>query len=373
MIYIRRIQLTKVALTILLFTCLIFFGCAGARGWPGTQTTGDTLYVGTLDGRVLALNPDSGSRKWEWSQGGGQASNFLGCNCAGGGGLSGGMFYDAPIIDGGIVYIASYNGEVYALDATTGVEQWNYKIGSPIAGGAVIANNTLFVGSSSGILYALDLANDTPEERFTFKTENKIWSTPVVQDGTVYFGSLDHNLYALSASTGEKKWAFKTGASITSAPIVVDKLVYIGSHDSNLYAVNAETGELRWVFDKAGDWFWSEVLYDNGTIYAGSLDHYIYAVNAGNGTLLWSFEASDPINTSPVIAGGVLIVASEDGKVYGLDLSTGEKKWQSDDIKTKILASPSTDGNKVYINASNNLYALNGETGHQVWNIPLGK
>jgi len=363
----------KIALIILIFATLIFVGCTSPRGWPGIQIAEDTIYVGTLDGRILALNPDSGSRKWEWTPASGQSSNFLGCGCTGGGQLAGGLFYDSPVIAYDSVYIGTYSGKIYAINTENGVEKWEYNVGSAIVGGVTVANNTLFVGSSNGQLHVLNLANDTAGERFTFKTENKIWSTPVVQNGIVYFGSLDHNLYALDASTGEKKWSFKTDASITATPLVMDELLYIGSHDSKLYAINTETGEMKWVFDKAGDWFWSKVVYDSGTIYAGSLDHYIYAVGAGNGTLLWSFETSGPINTSPIIAGGVLIVASEEGKVYGLDLSTGEKKWQFDDIKAKVLTSPCTDGNTVYIDADDNLYALDGKTGHQAWKIPLGK
>jgi outer membrane protein assembly factor BamB len=68
----------------------------------------------------------------------------------------------------------------------------------------------------------------------------------------------------------------------------------------------------------------------------------------------------------------VLVVASEDGKVYGLDLETGEKKWQFDDIKAKVLSTLSAAEGKIYINAQNNrLYALDSETGRQVWNVPL--
>jgi len=55
-------------------------------------------------------------------------------------------------------------------------------------------------------------------------------------------------------------------------------------------------------------------------------------------------------------------------------LKTGEKKWQFDGIKAKVLAPLCAAGGKVYINTqSNSLYALDGETGRQDWNISLGK
>jgi len=132
----------------------------------------------------------------------------------------------------------------------------------------------------------------------------------------------------------------------------------------------------KWVFEGAGNWFWSEAVYDNGIIYAGSLDHNVYALDAGNGTLAWPnpFKTSDQVKSSPVIAGGVLAVASEDGKVYGLDLKTGDKKWEFDNINTKVLSPLCAAGGTVYINSQDNkLYALNSETGLQVWGVPLTK
>jgi outer membrane protein assembly factor BamB len=173
-----------------------------------------------------------------------------------------------------------------------------------------------------------------------------------------------------------KKWAFKTGGGIASTPLVVEGVVYIGSFDKKFYAIYADTGEPKWIFEGAGNWFWSEAVYGNGTIYACSLDHYVYAIDAGNGTSAWPkpFKTDGQVKSSPVIAGGVLVVVSEDGVAYGLDLKTGGKRWQFDSIKAKVLAPMGAAGGKVYINTqSNSLYALDGETGRQDWNISLGK
>ena len=368
----KRTRLTKPIIIAILLAALVLSGCAGARGWPGAQSEGGTLYVCTMDGRVLALDPDSGSRKWDWQPAETQTSSFLSCGGAAGSGLAGGKFYGSPVISDGMVYITSYSGKVYTIDSGSGVEL--YDTGSPIVGSVAVGNNTVFVGSSNGKLSALDAGNGSL--KWEFSSEDGVWATPQVIDDTVYFGSLDHSLYALNATDGTKKWAFETGGGIASTPLIVEGVVYIGSFDKKFYAIYADTGTPKWIFEGAGNWFWSEALYNNGTIYAGSLDRYVYAIDAGNGTPAWPkpFKASDQVKSSPVIAGGVLVVASEDGKVYGLDLKTGEKKWQFDGIKTKVLAPLCAAEGKVYINTqSNSLYALDAETGRQDWNISLGK
>ena len=372
---IKRTRLTKTIIIAILLASLTFFGCTGPRGWPGVVANDDTLFVGSMDGRVLALNPASGARVWDWKpkakQTGG-AGGFL--TCTTGQQFAGGAFYGPPVVANGLVYMGGYVGIVYAIDAARGVEVWRYDIGSTVAAGIAVDDGTVFVGSSNGKISALDAGNGTL--KWEFPSKNQVWATPAVADGIVYFGSLDHNLYALYATNGAEKWIFPTGGGIASTPLLVDGVVYIGSFDKKFYALYADTGTPKWVFDKAGNWFWSEALYGNGTIYTVCLDHHVYALDAGNGTMVWSkpFETSSLVKSSPVISGGVLVVASEDGKVYGLDLKTGQEKWPNIDLETKVLAPLYTDGEKVYINAeSNRLYALDGETGRQNWSVAIGE
>ena len=371
----RRIRLTKAILVVIILASLALSGCYGPRGWPGTQSEGDTLYACTMDGRVVALNPDRGIQKWDWQptvgQTGGQTASSFTCAAST---IRGGLFYGAPAISNGVVYVAFFTGKVYAIDAATGVQVWDHDIHSTIASGVMVENDTVFVGSSNGQLSALDAGNGSL--KWEFPTRNEVWATPAVVDGLVYFGSLDHSVYALNAGDGTKKWAFKTGGGIASTPLVVEGVVYVGSFDNKFYAIDTDTGAQKWVFEGAGNWFWSQATYDNGTIYAGCLDHKVYAIDAGNGTMVWSkpFDAGSLVKASPVIAGGVLVVVSEYGKIYGLDPKTGEKRWEFDSIETKVLSSLCVGGSTVYINSQDNkLYALDGETGRQVWAVALSK
>ncbi len=366
--------MTKAILVVVILASLTLSACYGARGWPGTVSEGGTLYVGTMDGRVLALNPDSGSRKWDWQPTAGQSGQTASSFTCAASSIVGGKLYGAPAVANGSVYVAFHTGEVYAIDAASGVQGWNYNLKSAVSGGVAVSDGTVFVGSSNGNLSALDADNGSL--KWGFSAENEVWATPVVVDGVVYFGSLDHSLYALNATDGTKKWSFKTGGGIASTPLVVEGVVYVGSFDNKFYAIDADSGTQKWVFEGAGNWFWSQAAYNNGTIYAGCLDHNVYALDAGNGTMVWPkpFDAGSLVEASPVIAGGVLVVASEVGKVYGLDLNTGEKKWEFDGINSKVLSPLCAAGGTVYINSQDNkLYALDGQTGRQVWGVPLTK
>ena len=100
---------------------------------------------------------------------------------------------------------------------------------------------TVFVGSSDHHLYAVNAK--TGVQNWNFTTGDRVWSSPALsQDGsTVFVGSNDHHLYAVAASTGVQQWAFTTGDVINKNPALSPDgaTVFVGSVDGHLYAVSA--------------------------------------------------------------------------------------------------------------------------------------
>ena len=88
---------------------------------------------------------------------------------------------------------------------------------------------------------------------WNYTTGNSInYSSPTVLNGVVYFGSVDHYVYALNAATGAYIWSYKTGGAVDSAPAVANGVVYVGSDDHNVYALNAATGSKIWSYGTGG-------------------------------------------------------------------------------------------------------------------------
>ena len=87
---------------------------------------------------------------------------------------------------------------------------------------AMFGNNPQHTG-----VYHSDLPNDLElVKKWKFKTNGMIFSSPVVSNGSIYFGSDDSCLYALD-TLGHNKWIFKCDGILRSAPAVMDTLVYI--------------------------------------------------------------------------------------------------------------------------------------------------
>jgi len=336
---------------------------------------------------------------------------------------TGGPIESSPAVVDGTVYIGSRDGKLYALDAVTGAKRWEYQTGSWVQSSPAIVNGIVYIGSNDGKLYALDAHSG--EKLWDFKTKYAIESSPAVADGIVYFGAGDYSIYALDALTGEKLWNFKTEGVIQSSPVVANGIVYVGSWDRSCYALHALTGKLRLPFKayqpiisspavrgeivyfanstgyllaidgNARNWLWeydikpywiqlkafglpvptpplpsgflwglklgttanSSPAVTDDTLYIGS-DNKLFAIDIHNHQERWAFEAEGTISSSPSVANTTVYVGSEDGRLYALDTTTGEKLWE---IATggKITSSPAIAGAMVYIGSHDgNLYAI---------------
>jgi outer membrane protein assembly factor BamB len=190
-----------------------------------------------------------------------------------------GGVYSSPAVANGVVYVGSEDGNVYALEATTGTELWSYPTNGAVYSSPAVATGVVYVGSEDGNVYALDAATGT--KLWSYQTLPVIQSSPAVANGVVYVGSYDYSVHALDAATGNYRWRFDTAFVVFSSPAVANGVVYVGSEDSNVYALDAATGAKRWNFATNGS-VQSSPAVANGVVYVGSYDGNLYALGLAN-------------------------------------------------------------------------------------------
>jgi len=240
-------------------------------------------------------------------------------------------------------------------------------------------------------------------ERWRFKTNGKVFSSPVIANNTVFVGSEDSNLYAIDMAGGALKWKVLTGGAVSSSPAIANNTVYFTSYDGNCYAVNPESGKEIWKFKTGGEkkvgarglWtmkpddMYMEDLWDfflsspvvemnsEPTVYFGSSDGNLYAVDAQTGKEKWKFKTSGVIHTSPALYNGVVYFGSWDTFLYAIDARTGKEKWkfktgeQPDyHILEGIQASPAVSDGLVFFGARDGFfYALDAGSGAKIWSF----
>lgn len=337
-----KIGLIAILVAIILAIGLFGSGCVSGMapiGWSGGTVANDILYVGSNEGRLVALNLADDSRQWSDKLKVAAQTGLFGCSASSfgcGTGTSNVVIYGTPVVSGDLVYIAGYNGKIYAYKTENlNTQRWVYPRDSylePFVGGLVIAQGKLFIGCSDGKVYSFDAV--TGDKIAEFKTGDKIWGTPTVDGDTLYIGSFDKKLYALSTDTLKLKWEYAAEGSIISTPLVNEGIVYFGSFDRNLYAVGAADGSLKWKF-MAKSWFWAQPQIVDGTVYAGCLDGFVYALKAGTGEKIADFNLGSAVSSQPVIVNNYIVFASSKGIIYKIDTGT-RQITQLADLKMNV-------------------------------------
>jgi outer membrane protein assembly factor BamB/TPR repeat protein len=196
-----------------------------------------TLFIGEEGGMVFALDGKTGVKKWEFDAGGPiWSSAAIG---------SDGMVYIGSAtkkMDGDRAGIDGERGKVYALNPATGEKKWEAATGGPVVSSPAIgADGSVYVGSDDKKVYALD--GKTGAKKWEFETGGWVHSSPAIgSDGTVYVGSWDKKIYALDGKSGAKKWEFVTGGRVLSSPTIgPEGTLYIGSLDKKIYAIQTSS------------------------------------------------------------------------------------------------------------------------------------
>lgn len=305
---------------------------------------------------------------------------------------TGGQVISSPVIAGKSVYIGSNDNKLYAIDAASGNIQWEYKTEGAIKSTPLVAKGKVMFLSYDGFFYALNQSDGKPVWKFktagesTFNVKDyfngsfkpDFWdfylSSAVAKENLVYFGSSDSNIYALDMQSGEKVWSYKTGGSIHSSPAIFNNSVVVGSWDSNVYCLDAATGTENWTFATGKDvetYIWLGVQaspsIDNGMVYIGSRDAKFYAIDLETGEALWikdEFDRSWMPSSAAIGKENIYTGSSDSFSFFSIDKKTGSINYVTK-TNAYTFSSPAIDNEMAYIGSSNGrlygIYLSNGD------------
>ena len=391
-----------------LVAVVVLAGCAGRRGvgasesWSGVvaQPETDTVFVGTRDGRVLELLLIPTSRGGVQPRVG-QVFDAQEREEGGDKSRVGVAFYGTPTIANGRLYIGSYQGFVYSLnasgdaDALTDVGSFEIegdKLAKGISGDVIYADGAIVVAAAEdtqiGRMYVLEADELTANARqdriercrYPAGTETgvgRVWSSPLVVDGVAYFGDLDHFVHAVSIETCEPVWSapVELGGGIVSAPVAIDDKIYVGSFDGIMYEIDMATGSKQEAFS-AERWFWATPSTDGKRLYAPNLDGVLYAYDVDAGAVVWEYDqegSRDEILAKPAVINGDILLGSDGGSVTLLDADgfrVADFALAGDKVRAPLLVS----GDTVYVRSLEEIitaFVITGDGIEKDWDFQV--
>ena len=246
----------------------------------------------------------------------------------------------------GTLFVTSAFGRLTALDAATGAQKWQQKLGATASGAPTVRDGLVFLTAGDNTAWAVDAGNGRVRWQLDATTSrNNVLGAPApaVNDQVAIFGFGSGEVQAAFRSGGLRVWdsiisgqrfalARTRVTDITGDPVIVGQTVYVGSHSGRLVAMKASTGERLWT---AKEGALNPVWVTGGSVFLVSDRNELVRLDAEDGSRIWGtklpfFVKERPrrqkeifAHYGPVLAGGSLIVASNDGVIRKFDPASG--------------------------------------------------
>ena len=316
----------------LLILAFMLSGCGvgmTASSWAGVSTDGETAYV-AMASHVYAVQVSNGVERWRFPE---KADAKI-------------TFFAAPTLtEDGQLIVGGYDRVLYSLSPSNGSVNWTFEdandhwIGSVAAG-----NDMIFAPSADYNLYALDMQGKLV---WKFTAEQALWGQPVVDDTNVYFGSMDHKVYALNMKTGKMVWSSKLdGAILGGITLGSDGVLYAGSLGDSVYALDIASGKTIWQH-AASSRVWSAPAIGNGSLYVGDQAGKIFSLAVDSGKVNWSIQPDGPVLGSPLVLTDLVVFGTESGSLVALDVD-GKTSW-TQTIIGKLYSTPVLAGDLILV------------------------
>ena len=311
-----------------------------------------------------------------------------------------------------VLFVGSYDNNLYAVNAFTGKELWRYTTGGEISSTPALAHVNglprLFFGSAERVLYALDASNggkvwayQIVDWRYTVGEAHISSPATFTLDGRqvvvfcwwVHDASFTQPLETteallLDCTDGGRLWQTPFSKSPPSSPCVGtidgEPRIFVSARDGNTYSLDGETGEVLWTHTSRGEIVSSPACamrLGPPLVFVGSRYGDFYALDARTGFPVWAFKAGHWIDSSPALVemdGQFFVVfGSHDQAVYCLNAATGRRRW-SFSTKGDVYSSPAVirdaDATLLAIASGDDyLYVLDADSGQEVTRYRPGR
>ena len=281
-----------------------------------------------------------------------------------------------PATDGDVMYAAAHDGRIVALNLQTGERIWQVDTELPLSAGPGVGLGMLVVGSTDGDVVAFDSGNG--ESLWTIETSSEVLAAPAVGRDVVVFRTVDGRLHGVESGSGLQLWDVerevpRLSLRGNSAPVIDGDLVLSGFDNGHILGVRLQTGETVWEtvlrssrgttdLEKLADVdatitisgnaafvvgyqakaamldidhggiIWetdfsshSGLGVDSNRVYAVTSQSEVVAMDRGNGVVLW--RQSTMYNrelTGPAVFRDSVVMGDLEGYLHCLDKSTGE-------------------------------------------------
>lgn len=269
-----------------------------------------------------------------------------------------GDFYSnlSPAFKDGNLFVASREGQIYALE-----------------------------GKSGDVIWQTDIRKNPPNwfTKLTLKTVKpaKVSGGITAAYNNLYLGTEDGEVIALSQKDGKELWRVNVKGEVVAAPSAGEGWIAVTTTSGHVVALHPDSGEQRWQVETEVPALslrgTSSATIANGGVLLGTATGKLAVVILENGILAWEqaianvkgateLEKLIDADSQPVISGTTVYVIAYNGNLAAMDMMSGQSKWKREYSSYRNLA---VDQNMIYLTDSKgNVTAVDSLSGIEKWN-----
>ncbi|WFQ79841.1 outer membrane protein assembly factor BamB [Xenorhabdus sp. SF857] len=315
---------------------------------------GSTAYVADRHGVVKAFDIDSGKEIWatDLSEKAGLLSSRLPAL------LSGGL-----TVSGDRLYVGTEQAKVIALDTTNGKVEWESTVAGEALSRPVVSDGFVLIHTGNGMLQALNETDGSIAWSVNMDTPSlsvRGESAPAVAYGAAIVGGDNGRISAVLLSEGQLIWQQRisqvTGSTeidrlndVDMSPVISDNVIYAIAYNGNLVAMDMRSGQIIWKRDLGSV---HDMVVTDSNIFIVDQDDRILSLRKSDGVTLWSQNDLMHRNlTAPEMYNGYLVVGDAEGYLHWLNMADGKFVAQNKVDSSGLLSRPVVASDKLMLQA----------------------
>ncbi|KLU16031.1 MULTISPECIES: outer membrane protein assembly factor BamB [Xenorhabdus] len=315
---------------------------------------GSTAYVADRHGVVKAFDIDSGKEIWatDLSEKAGLLSSRLPAL------LSGGL-----TVSGDRLYVGTEQAKVIALDTTNGKVEWESTVAGEALSRPVVSDGFVLIHTGNGMLQALNETDGSIAWSVNMETPSlsvRGESAPAVAYGAAIVGGDNGRISAVLLSEGQLIWQQRisqvTGSTeidrlndVDMSPVISDNVIYAIAYNGNLVAMDMRSGQIIWKRDLGSV---HDMVVTDSNIFIVDQDDRILSLRKSDGVTLWSQNDLMHRNlTAPEMYNGYLVVGDAEGYLHWLNMADGKFVAQNKVDSSGLLSRPVVASDKLMLQA----------------------
>ena len=203
---------------------------------------------------------------------------------------SGGV-WSAPVVVDGVVYFATIDHFVYALNAADGTPVWPQPVntGGLIGGSPLVADGFVYVGNTLDRFFKINAASGQVVSQIRLR--NWVWSQPVLANGVLYVADLSGFVYALNPENLAIIWETQVSPrGIRPSPLVTENYIIVASRDGKVHWLEPNGTKVMERQVEGGPEILSELVYVPTNLEAGINEPLILVATLDMGRLVVAFS-----------------------------------------------------------------------------------